>query len=72
MAKSNNVLLVLTIMLLLVSLFGTFALLSNIVFEITPAEGPPATQKGEIKLEILPEPGSMSTTGQIGLEILSE
>lgn len=69
MAKSNNVLLALTVVLLLVSLFGTFALMNSITFKTPPAGPSPGIQQGEIKLGILPEPSYDSTTGYIGLEI---
>ncbi len=72
MVKSNNILFILAIVLLLVSVFGTFALLNSINFVTIPAKGPQTTQQGEIKLTILPGPGSMSTTGYIGVNILPE
>lgn len=70
MAKSNNIILVLAIVLLLVSLFGTFTLLGKINFE-TPSEPSPGVQKGEVKFVVLPipEPSSMSTTGHIGFVV---
>jgi hypothetical protein len=72
MTKSNNILLVLSIVLLLISAFGTFTLLSNITFETPPAEVPKTIQTGEIRLSILPDPGSDSATGYVGLTILPE
>ena len=71
MAKSNNVLLVLTVVLLLVPLFTTFTLLSNITFEAPPAGPSPAIQHGYIGVTILPESHD-SATGEISVKILPE
>ena len=68
MAKVNNMVLVLTVLLLVISLFGTFMLMSNISFE-TP--GGPVGQ-GEVKFGVLPEPGQDADTGYVGFKILPE
>jgi len=68
MAKNNNIILVLTLLLLLVSVFGTLSLMNKITFE-SPRSSP-AVERGEIKVEVIPEPGSDSMTGQIALTIL--
>lgn len=74
MAKSNNMLLVLTVLLLLVSLVSlvmTFTLMNKMTFEAPPAGPSPAIQHGYIGLTILPESHD-SGTGYIGVEILPE
>jgi hypothetical protein len=72
MVGSNNVLLVLTILMLLVSIFGTLTLLNNITFVTPPVKPPSAIQRGEIGFTVLPEPGSDSAIGYIGLTVLPE
>jgi hypothetical protein len=73
MGISNNILLVLTLLLVLVSLFGTVTLLNNIEFTQYPDGGSPTVKNGEVKIEILPEPTkSMSTTGYMSVKILPE
>lgn len=71
MVKSNNFLLVLTMVLLLISVIGTFTMLSKITFETTPAENP-GVKNGEITFEIYPDPGSASGTGYMTLTIEAE
>ena len=68
MAKMNNLLLVLTILLLLISIFGTVALMDVTSFE-GPVKQPSNVAKGELKLTIEPGPGSDSVTGRILLDI---
>lgn len=70
MAKSNNMVFILAVVLLLVSVFGAFVLLSSVTFVTPPVVGPQTTQHGELKLTILPDrQTSMSTTGYLGFEI---
>ena len=68
MAKVNNLLLVLTILLLFISIFGTVALMDITRFE-GPVKQPSNIAKGELKLKIEPGPGSDSVTGRIALNI---
>ena len=70
MAKVNNMLLVLTILLLIISLIGTFTLLSKVTFE-TPGGGPSNTKHGEVKFRILPETEVIdgSATGYVALTV---
>jgi hypothetical protein len=70
MAKVNNLVLALTIVLLFISLVGTFTLLGNINFE-TPGV-PGGVQQGQVKVSILPEPGSDAATGFVGFKVLPE
>ena len=71
--KVNNVLLVLTLVLLLISVVGTFTLMNKIA--LMDAPGSPDSigtkQVGVVGLEIVPDkPELRSTEGRVSLEIL--
>jgi hypothetical protein len=70
MAKVNNMLLVLTILLLIISLLGTFSLLSKVSFE-RPGGGPSGVKHGEVKITVLPETEVTdgSATGYVTLTV---
>lgn len=72
MAKSNNMLLVLAIALLIVSLFGTVAILNSVGMANVPITKTSTIQQGQIKLEIVPGAGSDAATGHVALSILPE
>jgi hypothetical protein len=72
MAKSNNMLLVLAIALLIVSLFGTVAILNSVGMANVPVTKPSTIQQGQVKLEIVPDAGADAATGYVTLNILPE
>jgi len=69
MEEANNIILVLSVLLLIISVVGTALLLEKISVGTT-VPTVQTTQRGEVKLTILPPPNSVSTTGHIGLNIL--
>lgn len=70
MVETKNVLFALSAILLVISLFGTYVVLTPI--DTSPSEAPRSVQKGKVKLNILPDPGSDSVTGKVVLAILPE
>jgi len=69
MAKTNNLVLILSVVLLIVSIVGTFVMIEKVSFGI-PGEGPKPVQQGKVELTILPAPAGVSSTGMIGVAIL--
>ena len=70
MERVNNLVVALTIVLLIISLFGTFTLIGKINF-VQPAHSPTNVQTGKVGFQIT-EPGTISLTGHVGLEVLPE
>jgi len=69
MVKTNNTILFLSVILLIISLAGTFLMLEKTSFNL-PGEGPEPVQQGKVELTILPAPAGVSSTGMIGVAIL--
>jgi len=69
MAKTSNLVLVLSVVLLITSIVGTFVMIEKVSFGI-PGESPKPVQQGKVELTILPTPAGVSSTGMIGVAIL--
>lgn len=67
MVKGKNLILVLAILLVMFSVLGSLIVLENTVLN---APRGTSTQQGEVKLNILPNRDSSSTTGYIGLKVV--
>jgi hypothetical protein len=70
MAKSNNMVLVLVVVLLAISVLGTVLIVSSMPFEGSPSSGQASTTTGKVSVTITPGPGSDSATGYVSLTIL--
>jgi hypothetical protein len=69
MAKANNMVLVLSIILLMISVIGTFVMIEKISLNV-PGEGHKSVQQGIVGFTILPTLEGDSATGRIGVAIL--
>ena len=67
MVKGKSLILVLAILLVMFSVLGSLIVLENTVLN---APRGTSTQQGEVKLNILPNRGSSSTTGYVGLKVV--
>jgi len=70
MVETKNMLFTLSVILLVISLFGTYIVLTPV--DTYPSRAPESVQEGKVKLNILPGPGSDAVTGKVALKILPE